>query len=77
MVDDEGDGVGADMREAIFEPFVRGAASPKHAPGTGIGLSLVWQFASLHGGHAWVEDRLGGGASFRVFLPDGPASNAA
>ena len=26
-------------------------------------------FAELHGGRAWVEDREGGGASFRVFLP--------
>jgi hypothetical protein len=26
-------------------------------------------FAELHGGRAWVEDRAGGGASFRVFLP--------
>ncbi len=30
---------------------------------------LVAQFASLHGGRAWVQDRPGGGASFRVFLP--------
>jgi signal transduction histidine kinase len=26
-------------------------------------------FADLHGGHAWVEDREGGGSSFRVSLP--------
>jgi hypothetical protein len=26
-------------------------------------------FADLHGGRAWVEDRAGGGASFRIFLP--------
>jgi len=30
----------------------------------------VAQFAGLHGGRAWVEDRPEGGASFRVFLPD-------
>jgi signal transduction histidine kinase len=38
-------------------------------PGTGIGLSLVHRFAELHGGRSWVEERSGGGASFRVFLP--------
>jgi signal transduction histidine kinase len=27
-------------------------------------------FAQLHGGSAWVEERQGGGASFRVQLPD-------
>jgi signal transduction histidine kinase len=30
-------------------------------------------FAELHGGRAWVQDREGGGASFRVFLPARPA----
>jgi hypothetical protein len=34
-----------------------------------VGLTLVRRFAELHGGHAWVQDREGGGASFRVFLP--------
>ena len=43
--------------------------SSAHSPGTGIGLSLVGEFAELHGGRAWVEERDGGGASFRVFLP--------
>jgi signal transduction histidine kinase len=37
----------------------------------GVGLSLVKRFAELHGGRAWVEDRPGGGASFRVYLPGG------
>jgi two-component system sensor histidine kinase MtrB len=37
--------------------------------GTGVGLALVAQFTALHGGSAWVEDRPGGGASFRVRLP--------
>ena len=35
----------------------------------GIGLSLVARFAKLHGGTAWLEDRPGGGAAFRVSLP--------
>jgi signal transduction histidine kinase len=32
--------------------------------------------AELHGGRAWVEDREGGGASFHVYLPDGPDESA-
>ncbi len=36
----------------------------------GIGLSLVAGFALLHGGRAWVEDRAGGGATFKVLIPD-------
>jgi signal transduction histidine kinase len=34
-------------------------------------------FAELHGGRAWIEDREGGGASFRVFLPGDAASHGA
>jgi PAS domain S-box-containing protein len=68
-VADEGEGVPEDLRDAIFEPFRQGPAAPTHSPGVGIGLSLVARLAGLHGGRAWVEDRPGGGASFRVFLP--------
>jgi PAS domain S-box-containing protein len=69
VVEDAGEGVPADMREHIFEAFAQGPRVAKHSPGVGIGLSLVARFAELHGGRAWVEDRPGGGASFRVFFP--------
>jgi PAS domain S-box-containing protein len=68
-VEDDGPGVPVDLRHEIFEPFRQGPTSSAHSPGTGIGLSLVAMFADLHGGRAWIEDREGGGASFRVFLP--------
>ena len=68
-VEDDGPGVAAELKAAIFEPFRQGPTASPHAPGTGIGLSLVARFAELHGGRAWVEDRADGGASFRVFLP--------
>lgn len=66
-VEDAGPGVPAELRETVFEPFRRaGSSSPD---GVGVGLSLVARFAELQGGRAWVQDRQGGGASFRVFLP--------
>jgi PAS domain S-box-containing protein len=68
-VDDDGPGVAADERDRLFEPFERGERSAP-SPGLGVGLSLVARFAEAHGGRAWVEDREGGGASFRVFFPD-------
>lgn len=68
-VEDQGDGVPDDLKESIFGAFERGNEFVAHQPGVGIGLSLVARFAELHGGRAWVEDRPGGGASFRVSLP--------
>jgi PAS domain S-box-containing protein len=70
-VDDAGPGIPAEQRESIFRPFSRGSGGATYAPGSGVGLALVAQLASLHEGHAWVEDRAGGGASFRVLLPAG------
>ena len=58
-----------DLRETVFEPFRQGPDAPRHLPGVGVGLTLVRRFAELQGGRAWVEEREGGGASFRVFLP--------
>lgn len=68
-VEDRGPGVPDEMKDSVFYPFDRGAREVGHAPGAGIGLALVARFAQLHGGSAWVEDRAGGGASFRVLLP--------
>jgi PAS domain S-box-containing protein len=71
-VEDAGAGVPAELRDSVFEPFRQGPDTPTHAPGVGIGLTLVARFAELHGGRAWVEERAGGGSSFRVLIPDAP-----
>jgi K+-sensing histidine kinase KdpD len=66
VVEDAGTGIPVDRQESVFQPFVRADTS---SPGMGLGLSLVARFAGMHGGRAWVEERSGGGASFRVWLP--------
>jgi signal transduction histidine kinase len=70
-VEDAGSGVPHEVRADIFQPFRQGPDVPLHSPGIGVGLALVARFAQLHGGRAWLEDRPGGGSSFKVFLPDG------
>jgi PAS domain S-box-containing protein len=69
LVEDEGAGVPGELRERIFDEFRQGTDSPQASPGVGIGLALVQRFARMHDGRAWVQEREGGGASFRVFLP--------
>jgi PAS domain S-box-containing protein len=69
VVEDDGPGIRPELRESIFEPFNRGEDRAERGTGVGIGLALVARFAELHGGRAWVQDRDGGGASFRVWLP--------
>jgi PAS domain S-box-containing protein len=72
-IEDDGPGISEDLRESIFDPFRQGPDATSRSPGVGIGLSLVARFASLHGGRAWVDQRPGGGASFKVFLPGAAA----
>jgi PAS domain S-box-containing protein len=68
VVHDRGPGVSPKDRERIFQLFKR--AVHRNVPGTGTGLAIVQQVAERHGGHVWVEEREGGGASF--FLTFGP-----
>ncbi|HKN37490.1 MAG TPA: PAS domain S-box protein, partial [Acidimicrobiia bacterium] len=64
-VEDGGPGLPDHLKEAVFERFTTGS---DEARGTGIGLWVVARLAEVNGGRAWVEDRVGGGASFRVVL---------
>jgi PAS domain S-box-containing protein len=72
VVEDDGPGVPAEARERIFEAFAQG---PGSEGGAGVGLALVARFAELHDGAAWVQERAGGGASFRVRLAFEPAED--
>ena len=75
-VEDRGPGVPDAHKKRIFEVFARGVDPDQPAPGSGIGLSLVSGFAEMHGGRAWVEDRIGGGSCFKVHLPHAEEARA-
>lgn len=72
-VEDDGPGVPPQLRDRIFEPFAQGPTPGQG--GAGIGLALVTRFAELHDGRAWVQQRPGGGASFRVLLAYEPVAS--
>src|SRR6266852_4935545 len=70
FVDDQGPGVPAADRKRIFERFQRLERDRQSAiAGTGIGLSVVQDLVTRHGGRCWVTTGERGGAKFIVELP--------
>jgi signal transduction histidine kinase len=68
-VADDGPGIAADEREAIFEPGRRGTANePSRADGAGLGLALARRLARAAGGDVEAEAN-GTGGRFTVSLP--------
>ena len=67
---DDGPGVAVVDRDRVFEPFYRGALQPEDAArGTGIGLSIVQEYVSAHGGHVRHVEH-GVHTFFRIELPN-------
>jgi signal transduction histidine kinase len=69
-VDDDGPGIAPGERERVFERFVRlDEARQRDSGGSGLGLSIVREVATLHRGTAEVLASPIGGARFEVRLP--------
>jgi two-component system sensor histidine kinase KdpD len=66
-VADRGGGVAPDDTERVFEKFYRG--HDREGGGVGLGLTICRGIVRAHGGRIWVQERPGGGASFRFTLP--------
>ncbi|WP_369234749.1 ATP-binding protein [Streptomyces sp. R21] len=68
-VQDDGQGIPADLLPRVFERFARGDSSRSRASGsTGLGLAIVQAVAAAHGGAVTV-DSVPGHTVFTVHLP--------
>ena len=69
-VSDTGCGVPEKYQQSIFQPFFRVDKSrSREYGGVGLGLSLVWEIANLHGGGVRVEESSKKGTTIAVELP--------
>ncbi|MDP3280566.1 MAG: PAS domain S-box protein [Nitrosomonas sp.] len=75
-IQDNGPGVQVDMRERVFERFAQVEnSSNRHRSGTGLGLAIVKDFVGLLGGKIVLEESPGGGALFKINLPQKAPAN--
>ena len=76
-VSDTGCGIPEVYQRSIFQPFFRVDKSrSREYGGAGLGLSLVWEIANLHGGSVWVEESSDKGTTIAVELPAGTESDS-
>ena len=69
-VTDTGCGIPEDFRESVFQPFFRVDKSrSREKGGVGLGLSLVWEIARLHGGDVRVRESGENGTAIELTLP--------
>ena len=67
-VADEGQGVPAADRERVFDRFWRGDDA-RGTPGSGLGMAIVADAATTHGGTARLDEAVGGGALVVLSVP--------
>lgn len=65
-VSDNGNGIPAELKEKIFQPFF---TTKQSGEGTGLGLSLSYDIIKAHGGEILVESQVNEGTSFIIQLP--------
>ena len=69
---DHGIGMTASQLLHVFDRFYRADTSGK-IPGTGLGMSIVHEIITLHGGHVEVDSTAGAGTTVTIWLPEADA----
>ena len=75
-VEDNGAGLSAEQQANLFQPFQRLGRENSNIPGTGIGLVLCRELASLMGGEMGFHSQAGSGSRFWIDLPGAAAPHA-
>lgn len=82
IVEDEGSGIPAELRERVFDKFFRamrnGDSGTRRPSGSGMGLAIAKGIVEAHGGRIYIEDGVAGrGSRFVVSLPLGDKDETA
>ncbi len=67
IVSDSGEGISAEDKERVFEPFY--TKKKMGRSGTGLGLAVVWGVVKDHRGYIEIESQIGKGTTFKIYFP--------
>jgi signal transduction histidine kinase len=73
---DNGEGIPAEHLPHLFEKFYQ-VPGARHGGGVGLGLAIVREIVSAHGGQVGVTSQPGAGTAFSFTLPTGPRDGGA
>ena len=65
-ISDSGHGMDLSTLLHIFDPFFAGRRNSKRL---GMGLAVAWGIVKAHGGYIHVRSKVGGGSTFKIYLP--------
>ncbi len=69
IIADDGVGIAPEIRDAVFDEFVRGEAARPSDGGSGLGLAIARRIVQMHGGTMRLEETGGTGSRFVITLP--------